>query len=91
MDFIPGPPTVAVEVRSKKDYGRTAEREMAEKRADYFEAGTLVVWDVDPQAETVSVYRSTSTEQPSVYHSGESAEAEPAMPGWTLPLSEIFQ
>ena len=27
---------------------------MAAKRADYFEAGTLVVWDVDPVAETVA-------------------------------------
>ena len=29
---------------------------MAAKRADYFAAGTLVVWDVDPLAETVAVY-----------------------------------
>lgn len=34
-----------------------AEREMAEKRVDYFAAGTLVVWDVDPEDEVVHVYR----------------------------------
>ena len=51
MRFIEGPPTFAVEVRSENDYGPAAEREMAAKRADYFEAGTLVVWDVDPDAE----------------------------------------
>ena len=48
MRFVAGPPTFAVEVRSENDYGPSAEREMAAKRADYFEAGTRVVWDVDP-------------------------------------------
>ena len=49
MDFVAGPPTLAVEVRSKGDYGDAAEAEMEAKRADYFEAGTAVVWDVDPR------------------------------------------
>lgn len=43
MDFVAGPPTLAVEVRSKGDYGGAAEAEIAAKRADYFEAGTAVV------------------------------------------------
>ena len=30
---------------------------MAAKRADYFEAGTKVVWDVDPEAELIQCYR----------------------------------
>jgi Uma2 family endonuclease len=91
MDFIPGPPTVAVEVRSKNDYGPAAELEMSLKRADYFEAGTLVVWDVDPIAETIAIYRHDSPDQPNVFGIGEAANAEPAMPGWTLPLSEVFR
>ena len=49
MDFVPGPPTLAVEVRSKTDYGDAAEDAMAAKRVDYFLAGTQVVWDVDPR------------------------------------------
>src|SRR5438105_14710901 len=51
MDFVQGPPTFGVEVRSKNSYSKRAEREMAAKRADYFEAGTRVVWDVDPKNE----------------------------------------
>lgn len=47
MRFFEGAPVFAVEVRSENDYGPAAEREMAEKRADYFAAGTLAVWDVD--------------------------------------------
>jgi Uma2 family endonuclease len=43
MRFPQGAPVFAVEVRSENDYGRAAERAMAEKRADYFACGTLVV------------------------------------------------
>ena len=32
--------------------------------ADYFEAGTQVVWDVDPIAECVHVYRAAAPDQP---------------------------
>ena len=53
MDFAPGPPTFAVEVRSKTDQGPAAERALAAKRANYFEAGTAVVWDVEPSARAI--------------------------------------
>jgi Uma2 family endonuclease len=52
MRFIEGPPTFAAEVRSENDYD-AAQAEMADKRADYFAAGTQVVWDVDPLAECI--------------------------------------
>ncbi len=64
MKFVQGPPDFAVEVRSENDYGPAAERDMAAKRADYFEAGTLVVWDVDPEARTIGMYRSDAPQQP---------------------------
>ncbi|HKU77223.1 MAG TPA: Uma2 family endonuclease, partial [Pyrinomonadaceae bacterium] len=51
MKFYQGAPVFAVEVRSEGDYGPRAERRMAQKRADYFAAGTLVVWDVDLLSE----------------------------------------
>src|SRR5579872_2202438 len=38
MRFYQGAPVFAVEVRSENDYGEAAEREMANKRADYFSA-----------------------------------------------------
>ena len=56
--FVMGGPTFAVEVRSSDDFGPAAEKQMAEKRADYFAAGTAVVWDVDPDAEVVAMYHS---------------------------------
>lgn len=90
MRFIEGAPTFAVEVRSENDYGPSAEADMAAKRADYIAAGTAVVWDVDPQAETVTVYRATAPNQPVVYRQGDSAEAQPAVPGWRILVAEIF-
>jgi Uma2 family endonuclease len=91
MKFLPEPPIFAVEVRSENDYGRSAEREMADKRADYFAAGTKVVWDVDLLSdEIVRVYRLESPDHPAIYRRGEAAEAEPAVPGWTFPVDELF-
>ena len=92
MRFYPQAPDIAVEVRSEGDYGPTAEREMAAKRADYFAAGTLGVWDVDLLSDgVVRVYRDGNPEHPSALHRrGETADAEPAVPGWTMPVDDLF-
>jgi Uma2 family endonuclease len=90
MRFIEGPPTFGAEVRSENDYGDAAEFEIAAKRADYFAAGTLVVWDVDPINEIVRVFRATDPNRPVVYRRGDMAEAEPAVPGWRISVDDIF-
>jgi Uma2 family endonuclease len=90
MRFIEGAPTFAAEVRSENDYGPAAEAEMADKRADYFAAGTQVVWDVDPLAECIRVYKASAPAQPTTYHRGQVAEAEPAVPGWRVALDWLF-
>ncbi len=92
MKFFDGAPAFAAEVRSEGDYGKTAEAEMAAKRRDYFDTGTLVVWDVDLLGdEAVRVYRADDPEHPTVYRRGEIAEAEPAVPGWRFPVDELFR
>jgi Uma2 family endonuclease len=89
--FLEGAPVFAVEVRSTDDYGPAAEARMAQKRADYFAAGTLVVWDVDVLREKlVHVYRAGDALNPTIYRQDEIAEAEPALPGWTPDLSDVF-
>jgi Uma2 family endonuclease len=90
MDFIDGAPALAVEVRSKGDYGDAAEEAMAAKRADYFEAGTPIVWDVDPVAHCIRVYRAIAPEHPNVFVAGQIADAEPAVPGWRVVVDEIL-
>ena len=90
-EFLAGAPIFAVEVRSKNDYGEKAERAIAQKRADYFACGTLVVWDVDVLREKlVRVYRSAEPDNPTIYRKGDIAEAEPALPGWKIPVDDFI-
>lgn len=51
--FFPGPPDLAVEIRSPNE----EPKECASKIADYLRLGVRVVWDVDPQARSVTVHR----------------------------------
>jgi Uma2 family endonuclease len=91
MKFYQGAPVFAVEVRSEGDYGTPAERNMAKKRADYFAAGTLVVWDVDLMSDdVVRVYRASDPETVTIYRRGEIADAEPAVPEWKMPVDDLF-
>lgn len=90
MRFICGAPHFAVEVRSENDYTPSAELEMAEKRADYFRAGTEVVWDVDTEAECIYVYRASDAEHPVTFRRGDTADAEPAVHGWRVAVDWIF-
>lgn len=92
MRFFEGAPVFAAEVRSEEDYGPVQERGMAAKRADYFAAGTLVVWDVDLlNPEVIRKYTPADLEHPTVFRRGEIADAEPAVPGWTMPVDDLFE
>jgi Uma2 family endonuclease len=82
---------LAVEVRSEGDYSAKAQLEIADKRADYFEAGTAVVWDVDPLAKTIAVYRAAAPQQPQVFTSGQITDAEPSLPGLRVKVSDVFK
>ena len=91
MKFYEGAPAFAAEVRSEDDYGKAAERRMARKRRDYFAAGTLVVWDVDLRSEdVVRVYRANSPRSKAVYRRGDRTESEPAVPGWSMAVDDLF-
>lgn len=93
MSFYEGAPVFAVEVRSENDYGPQAEQEMAQKRADYFAAGTLVVWDVDLESEEV-IRKYTAAggaaQSSSIFRRSQTADAAPAIPGWTMPVDDLF-
>lgn len=91
MKFFPDVPVFAVEVRSEGDYGTRAEEAVRQKRTDYFAAGTLVVWDVDLLSDTpVKSYCDADPDNPRVFHRGEIADAEPAVPGWTMMVDDLF-
>jgi Uma2 family endonuclease len=90
MRFVVGAPLFAIEVRSENDYGNAADLARAAKRFDYFEAGTLVVWDVDPIADRIVKYRFDAPDQPEVFDRGRVADAEPAVPNWSMSVDAIF-
>ena len=90
MKFISGAPTFAVEVRSENSYVPAQDLAIAAKRADYFAAGTQVVWDVDPVNEWIDCYRASDPTNPVRFTRGQDAEAEPAVPGWRISADWLF-
>ncbi len=91
MDFLPGTPAFAVEMRSKTDYGPQADRDVLKKIRDHFAAGTRVVWDVDLLGdEIIKAYRRDNIDFPTIYRRGDTANAEPAVPGWTFAVDTLF-
>ncbi|MGI8670464.1 MAG: Uma2 family endonuclease, partial [Aridibacter sp.] len=92
MKFLEGSPIFAVEVRSENDYGNKAEKAIQQKRYDYFAAGTEIVWDVDLLSDDViKSYHLDNPNEPKIYKRGEIADAEPALPGWKMPVDELFE
>jgi len=90
--FLEGAPLFAAEVRSEEDYGPAAEKRIAAKRADYFVAGSRVVWDVDVlREEVVRSYTAEGPEHPRVFRRAEAADAAPVLLGWSMPVDDLFK
>jgi Uma2 family endonuclease len=77
-------PDLAVEVISE---GNTR-AEIAEKRREYFAAGTVLVWVVDPKRETVAVY--TDPDIHTVLSATDILDGGDVLPGFSLPVADIF-
>jgi Uma2 family endonuclease len=48
------------------------------------------VWDVDPVAELIRVYRADTPEHATIFGKSQIADAEPAVPGWRIEVDQIF-
>lgn len=77
-------PDLAVEVLSPSD--RMADA--LAKVAVYLDAGVRVVWLVNPPTETVTVFKSDAA--PVTLHAGETLDGGDVLPGFTVPVAEIF-
>ena len=82
--FFPGPPDIAFEVISPTD----RYTDVAEKVADYLAAGTLAVVVIDPRRRTVQVHRPTAA--PVELDDTDTLEISDVVPGWRMPVREIF-
>jgi Uma2 family endonuclease len=78
------PPDLAVEVLSESN----TPGEMTRKRREYFVAGVRLVWFVDPMGRTVEVY--TAPDQSTVLREAHTLEGGAVLPGFALPLQELF-
>ena len=59
---------------------------------DYFAAGTLVVWDVDLLSlDIIKSYNRNNPDEPMVFNRGELADAESAVPRWSIPVDALFE
>lgn len=82
--YWPGAPDLAVEVLSPDD----SACEVEEKVADYFEAGTRMVWVVNPRRRTVTVYRSPQTS--TILSATDELDGQEVVPGFRCRIADIF-
>lgn len=82
--FVPLAPDLAVEIRSPEDRAGA----MAEKVANYLDAGTRLVWVMDPAGREVTVHRadgSTTSLRDSDWLDGEAV-----LPGFRCPIGDVL-
>ena len=78
------PPTLAVEVLSPSD----SFRKVSKKIERYLSAGVKMVWLVDPEEETISVYR--PNEQWKVFSADQQLVGDPELPGFSHRVANFF-
>ncbi len=83
--FVEGAPLLAVEVLSPSD----VIEEVHEKIRVYLEAGTPLVWLIDPYDFTVTVYR--PSEEPVLFNRNQELVCEPLLPGFKVRVADLFQ
>jgi Uma2 family endonuclease len=79
------PPDLAVEVKSPTD----SKRELRKKAEKYIAFGTKIVWLVFPDEQVVEVYE--GSEDVKTFGVGETLSGGAVLPGFELPVSEIFK
>lgn len=82
--YWPGAPDLAVEVVSPGD----TYTEVEEKALDWLDAGTRMVAVADPRKPTVTVYR--SHDDITILTEEDTLNAGDVVPGWAMPVGELF-
>jgi len=83
--LVDGPPTLAVEILSPSD----THEEITDKVEEYLAVGVPLVWVIDPKFRTVEVHRPGA--EPEQFNTRQELTAEPHLPGFRVPVSEIFE
>ena len=77
-------PDLAVEVLSRSNTAG----EMTLKVSEYFEAGSRLVWIIDPETQTAEVY--SAPDECRRLKASQSLDGGEVLPGFKLPLKELF-
>jgi Uma2 family endonuclease len=78
-------PDLTVEILSASN----TPREMTRKRREYFKAGVRLVWIIDLDVRTASVY-TAADQQPLIISELQTLDGGEVLPGFTLPLRDLF-
>ena len=79
------PPDLAIEVVSPSD----VQSRVAEKALAYLEAGTRLVWVLEPVTKTVTVYRSETDIE--ILTRDDTLTGDNVIPGFTCPVAHLFE
>jgi Uma2 family endonuclease len=79
-------PTIAAEVLSESN----TKAEIRQKLKEYFESGTRLASVIDPPTKTIAVYEGFSDEPARVLHESDVLDGGAALPGFSMPVSELF-
>lgn len=82
--YFEGAPDLAVEVLSPGDDRGAALR----KVEDYLAAGCRTVWLIEPAARTVTAHRPGT--EPETLGEGQVLHGDPTLPGFRLPVADLF-
>jgi Uma2 family endonuclease len=82
--LIDGVPILAVEILSPSD----VLEQVHEKVDDYLRSGVRLVWVIDPHDRTVVIYR--PGEEPELVNVRQELSGEPYLPGFRVPVAQIF-
>jgi Uma2 family endonuclease len=77
-------PDLVVEIKSQSDRIKLIETKVLK----FIELGAIVGLLIDPDEETVTIYRSTG--EPTVLGNGDILTLAELFPGWELPVSELW-
>ena len=83
--FFRGLPSLAIEIDLTSGKNPGGQRRILE----YLEAGIRLVWSIDPHSRTAMSYRPDRSAR--LIGEGEALDAEEVVPGFRLPLSELFK
>ena len=77
-------PELVVEILSKSN----SKKEMQRKLSEYFDAGVLLVWIVDPRKKTVKIY--TDLQTSTTLGTADAVDGGQVLPGFVMSIRELF-